>query len=216
MRVAVFDVDHTITSHSTARRFVQCARKEGLFSLWDMISLPLMYLRYRRGTMRSPNLRGGVPQLENKPREQIERISRECYASRVDHDVYPEARALVGSHLEAGDHVCLASASFETLLRPLAESLGVHHVIGTRLAFEDGHATGDTIGSFCFGPEKHRRVMEYLFFLGVDPSACVFYSDSSYDMPLFEELGTAVAVNPDPILRRTARERGWDIRDFSS
>jgi hypothetical protein len=27
-------------------------------------------------------------------------------------------------------------------------------------------------------------------------------------------VGRPVAVNPDSALRRTARERGWDVRDF--
>ena len=193
---------------------MQVARHEGLFSLWDMITLPLYYLRYRRGTMNTSRLDKGVPQLNGKPKTQIEEISRACYNARITHDIYPEARRLVAEHKEAGDHLCLASASFETLLRPLADDLGIDHVIGTRLEFRDGYATGGTVGGPCFGPEKHRRVSEYVSSLGTPLADCAFYSDSSYDLPLLGAVGRPVAVNPDPILRRAAHEQDWPIREF--
>ncbi len=213
-RVCVFDVDHTITAHSTAKRFVQVAHHAGLFSLWDMITLPLYYLRYRRGTMKTSQLEKGVPQLNGKAKSQIEEISRECYAKKIRHDIYPGARSLVAEHKQAGDHLCLASASFETLLRPLADDLGIDHVIGTRLEFLDGYATGGTVGGPCFGPEKHRRVSEYVAGLGTSLDQCAFYSDSSYDLPLLETVARPVAVNPDPILRKEANKRGWPIKEF--
>ena len=33
---------------------------------------------------------------------------------------------------------------------------------------------------------------------------------------MLSAVGRAVAVNPDPALRRAARERGWEVRDFRS
>ena len=49
---------------------------------------------------------------------------------------------------------------------------------------------------------------------GLDLSRCTAYSDSYNDIPLFEAVGHAVAINPDTALRETARERGWVVRDF--
>ena len=46
---------------------------------------------------------------------------------------------------------------------------------------------------------------------GYDLRRCTAYSDSISDLPFLEAVGTAVAVNPDRELRRTAVERGWRI-----
>jgi phosphoserine phosphatase len=49
---------------------------------------------------------------------------------------------------------------------------------------------------------------------GLDLERCTAYSDSSNDLPMLTEVGTAVAVNPDTELRAIARSRGWQVRDF--
>jgi phosphoserine phosphatase len=42
-----------------------------------------------------------------------------------------------------------------------------------------------------------------------------FYSDSYTDLPLLEYCGNPVAVNPDSILARKAKKRGWKILHFN-
>ncbi|MGH7338800.1 MAG: HAD family hydrolase, partial [Myxococcota bacterium] len=37
------------------------------------------------------------------------------------------------------------------------------------------------------------------------------YADSLSDLPMLESVGHPVAVNPDPRLRRIARERRWAV-----
>src|SRR6266542_589390 len=51
---------------------------------------------------------------------------------------------------------------------------------------------------------------------GLDLARCSAYSDSVNDIPMLSLVGHAVAVNPDSGLRREARQRGWEIRDFRS
>ena len=41
-----------------------------------------------------------------------------------------------------------------------------------------------------------------------------FYSDSHNDLPLLETVAHPVAVDPDPQLRATAEQRGWQITSF--
>jgi len=65
-------------------------------------------------------------------------------------------------HRAAGDRVVLVSASFEVYLRPLGEMLGVDDVLATRLQLADGVATGALDGPNCRGPEKVRRLHEWI------------------------------------------------------
>jgi phosphatidylglycerophosphatase C len=59
--------------------------------------------------------------------------------------------------------VVLVSASFELYLDTIGERLGVDAVLGTRLAVDDaGRCTGALEGPNCRGPEKVRRLHEWL------------------------------------------------------
>ena len=64
------------------------------------------------------------------------------------------------------------------------------------------------------GPAKAEAITQLAAVEGLDLARCTAYSDSVNDMPMLSAVGHAVAVNPDSALRREARERGWEIRDF--
>jgi phosphoserine phosphatase len=48
----------------------------------------------------------------------------------------------------------------------------------------------------------------------LDLTMATGYADSGSDLPLLEQCGTAVAVNPDAELRRWARSKGWPVVRF--
>ena len=49
---------------------------------------------------------------------------------------------------------------------------------------------------------------------GISLRDAVFYTDSYSDLTVLEAVGEAVAVNPDPRLRRLAVKRGWRVVDW--
>jgi hypothetical protein len=49
----------------------------------------------------------------------------------------------------------------------------------------------------------------------IDLDASYAYSDSATDIPMLEVVGHPVAVNPDRELARVAKDRGWDVRQFT-
>lgn len=107
--------------------------------------------------------------------------------------------ASLHAHLDDGDHVVLVSASFETYLRPLAELLGVEAVLSTRLEVVDGVATGKLWGANCRGPEKVRRLHDWLrdHHGGRSNTHVVAYGDSAGDRELLADADDAHWVTPD-------------------
>ena len=79
---------------------------------------------------------------------------------------------------------------------------------------QDGVYTGRLVDGLMHGPAKAVAITDLAAREGLDLSRCAAYSDSINDVPMLSVVGRAVAVNPDASLRRVAREKSWEIRDF--
>ncbi len=127
----------------------------------------------------------------------------------------PAARALLDLHRAAGDLVAIVTATNEFITRPIADALGVEHLLAVELERGvDGMATGRIRGVPSFREGKIERVHDWLAGLGQrlsDVEHSVFYSDSTNDLPLLEIVSEPVATNPSPALEAIALQRGWRI-----
>ncbi len=129
--------------------------------------------------------------------------------------IHPFALSLIEQHRAAGRPVVLATTTPYHLIRPLADRLGVDHVIATRYRTgEDGTYDGALDGPFVWSRGKLRAVREWAEAEGIDLSESFAYSDSIYDLPLLSAVGQPAAVNPDPRLALYAVARGWPIVHF--
>jgi phosphoserine phosphatase len=126
-----------------------------------------------------------------------------------------EAIELIDQHRAAGRRTYIVSASPEEIVQPLAEYLGVDGAIASRAVVDlDGRYTGE-MAFYNYGPFKADAIRSLVLFEGIDLTESYAYSDSYTDVPMLEAVGHPVAVNPDRVLARLARERGWEIRQFS-
>ena len=125
------------------------------------------------------------------------------------------ARHLLARHRAAGDLMAIVTATNEFVTRPIADALGVAHLIAVRLARDaDGGVTGGIDGVPSFRQGKIERVHAWLAGLGhrlADFETSVFYSDSTNDLPLLDAVSEPVATNPSPALEAIAQARGWRI-----
>lgn len=213
-RLAVFDVDHTITRRSTGRRLLQCGRRAGLFSVADLLAIPYHYLRYRGGNVNLDQVAAHLTRLEGRPRHELETLAASCFERHVRDDIMPEATETILAHARAGDVVVFATSSLRLIVKPLADHFDVSYVLATELGFEAGAATGRLATPPCYGEEKRDRVIALASALRIELAQTTFYSDSHADLPLLRVVGSPVAVNPDAKLKQEARARGWEIVAF--
>jgi phosphoserine phosphatase len=96
----------------------------------------------------------------------------------------------------------------------IAMRLGLTGAIGTVAEIRGGVYTGRLAGGLMHGVAKADAIRALAVAEGLDLGRCAAYSDSVNDLPMLSTVGRAVAVNPDSALRREARVRGWEIRDF--
>jgi HAD superfamily hydrolase (TIGR01490 family) len=124
------------------------------------------------------------------------------------------ARALVRSHLDAGDLCAVVTATNSFVTAPIAREFDIPHLIATEPESVNGRFTGRVAGTPCFREGKIRRVEDWLAGLGhhlEDFAASSFYGDSHNDLPLLERVRRPVAVDPDDRLAAEAALRGWPV-----
>jgi HAD superfamily hydrolase (TIGR01490 family) len=129
--------------------------------------------------------------------------------------LHPEALALVRGHQDAGDLVAIVTATNEFITRPIATLFGVDALIATELERDaTGRVTGAIQGVPSYREGKIVRVRQWLAAQDralADFERSTFYSDSTNDLPLLEQVSHPVATNPGPALRAIAQQRGWPI-----
>ena len=213
---AVFDLDHTLIQRSSVALFVAEASREGWFSLWDKIKLPVFYLMYRSGRLGAETLEMNIPQLEGRSEEDIRRLGEKSFRERMLPAIFNAGQQIARSMRDAGMSIVIATTSLREFVLPFAEYFHADELVSSELAYQDGRATGRLNGRACFGDEKRRRVEELLQAGGHDLSSIVFFTDSAYDLPLFEAAGYAASVNPDRKLYQATRRLGRPALRFKS
>jgi HAD superfamily hydrolase (TIGR01490 family) len=128
----------------------------------------------------------------------------------VYHEVLDEAYA----HQDAGRPVYIVTAASQELADVLAHVLVLDGGLGMRSEVRDGVYTGKPAGPFTYREGKAEAIRQLAAREGIDLTASYAYSDSESDLPMMRTVGHPVAVNPDRVLERAAREEGWRIMRF--
>lgn len=211
---AFFDIDKTLVNGASLLFLARAARSLGIVSLRDLARFGLKAMTFRRHGERQSVIdevrERGMQLLAGHPAEQLHAVAEKVVGT-MQPRIWPETRALLQAHLDAGHDVYLISATPDFLAQELAQALGATAGIGSGLEIVDGVFTGRFTSGTMHGPEKARAAEALMRDRGIDATDCYAYSDSSNDLPLLTAVGTPVAVNPDPALERHARSEGWRV-----
>lgn len=156
-------------------------------------------------------LRFSLRPLRDNPPADLLRWRAEFVAEKIDPIILPAARDLVERHRAGGDRLLIVTATNEFVTAPIAERLGVPHLIATIPAQTDGRFTGEVAGIPAFQRGKVERLLAWLQRTGESLAGSTFYSDSHNDIPLLERVDRPVAVDPDENLLRHAHHQGWPV-----
>ena len=122
------------------------------------------------------------------------------------------ALKLIHDHHDNGHTILLASATNELIVKPIAQRLGINHVIGTKVKFKNNQCSGEFIPPSALGSGKLKLVKAWMKSHQFDDlSGATFYSDSINDLPLLEAVKFPKAVNPDIKLEAISNDRGWEV-----
>jgi len=216
---AFFDVDNTLVQGSSLLHFGRGLAVRKYFTYRDVIGFIYAQAKFRlRGRENSNDVAAGrrkaLAFIEGRSTAELQDLGEQIYDEIIADKIWAGTRELAHMHLDAGQQVWLVTATPYELAVTIARRLGLTGALGTVAESIDGVFTGRLVGEILHGAGKAHAVRSLAIREGLNLKRCTAYSDSYNDVPLLSLVGTAVAINPDSQLRKLARERGWEIRDY--
>ncbi len=213
MALAIFDLDNTLLRGDSDHLWGDFLVELGVVDaeLYRQAN-DRFYREYNEGRLDIFEfLRFSLKPLSEHPPERLYRWRERFVSERIEPIILPAGLALIQEHREAGDTLLIITATNGFVTAPIAQRLGVPHLIATTPEKIDGRYTGRVAGTPSYKEGKIERLNQWLAEHRHDLAGSCFYSDSHNDIPLLEVVDRPVAVDPDEALMQHAGERGWPV-----
>ena len=215
MDLALFDLDHTLLNGDSDHGWGVFLGDLGVVDAEEQNEKQdYFYQEYRHGRLdMQAFLEFQLAPLAQFPKEQLHQW-RAQYVDQIIKPMLADGKPeLLLPHRGAGDELVIVTATSDFITRPIADLLGVDHLIATQVEVVDGEYTGKPYGTPSFREGKVTRVNQWLSEQQQTYSKTYFYSDSINDLPLLEQVDVPIAVTPDEPLRMHAQRLHWKIID---
>ncbi|MEO6080713.1 MAG: HAD-IB family phosphatase [Steroidobacteraceae bacterium] len=207
-RLAIFDLDGTLTRHDTFFPFVL-----GLLgrhpSRWPRVALLVIpALGYLLRLLDRGGLKGAILYwlFRGLPRGEVNEWAQRYAAAVVPARMFAEALNELRMHLASGDHVVVLSASPDLFVPDIARKIGAQEVICTQIRWTGEQLDGRLAGPNRRDHEKSRVVDELRSRL---PGLRVIaYGNSTADLIHMYRCEQGVYVNASPSLAARLTQRG--------
>ena len=213
MGLALFDLDNTLIAGDSDHLWGNFLVAEGLVDPDRHKALnEHYYQQYQQGQLDIDEyLSFALGPMAGMTPEALSLLQNKFLKAHVEPILLDAAFDLLQAHRIKGDILVIITATNTLVAQPIADRLGVEHLIGCEAQLKDGQYTGKPRGIPSFGKGKVQRIKAWCAENQTSLKGAVFYSDSNNDLPLLREVTQAVAVDPDDVLRREAQKCGWEI-----
>jgi phosphoserine phosphatase len=207
-RVAAFDCDGTLWSGDAGVSFFDWEIETGVVPAEIRTTMRARYAEYKDGKVSEDDICGEMVTMHKGMSEAvIEQAATDFMAHSFPGAIFPEMRELVQRLGGNGCDIWAVSSSSEWVIRAGMKAFGISddRILATKVEIEDGVIT-DRLVRVPSGPGKPKALREVA---GKEIDAA--FGNSRWDADMLAMCRHAFAVNPNPDLEATARQRGWTI-----
>ncbi|EKF75486.1 hypothetical protein A11A3_03979 [Alcanivorax hongdengensis A-11-3] len=213
MTLAIFDLDNTLIATDSDHLWGDWLVEKNIVDpqLYKETN-DQFYRDYQDGRLDiMAYLRFALKVLAENDMAQLHHWREQFLAEKLDEMWLPRAEALLQKHRDQGHTLMIITATNDFVTAPLADRLGVDHLIATVAERRGEQYTGNVAGTPSYREGKVERLNQWLDDNDETLAGSWFYSDSHNDLPLLKIVDHPVAVDPDATLERHALEQGWPI-----
>ena len=214
-RIAFFDLDKTLLAENSGSLWVRSELREGHLGYRMAAKATWWIFKYHLGQASMEHaVLEAIATLEGSQEQTLRERTWRFYEREVQQLYRPGGLQVLEQHRAAGDRLVLLTSASLYLSERVAEELRLDEVLCNRFEVVDEHFTGRPHGELCYGAGKLTHARASAERAGITLSDCSFYTDSTSDLSVLEQVGRPVCVHPDPRLRAIARRRDWPTVDW--
>lgn len=213
MSLAIFDLDNTLLSDDSDYLWGHFLAQQGIVDgeAYERENQKF-YDDYKNGNLDIfAFLSFSLKPLSKLPAEQLSHLHADFMQQCIIPVIAPGTATLLDKHRQQGDTLLIITATNRFITAPIAEHLGISHLLATEPEMRDGKYTGKVTGTPCFKEGKVTRLNAWLDNQHEDLTGSWFYSDSHNDLPLLKMVSHPFTVDPDAKLRHYAEQHDWPI-----
>src|SRR5579863_6524170 len=208
-RVAALDCDGTLWSGDAGERFFDWELREGGI-VSDAVVKPLRerYAAYKRGEVDETTICGEMVTMHRGISElKLMEAASHFFDRFFVAQIFPEMQELVRRLQESGCETWAVSSTNEWVIRAGMKHFAIpaNRVLAAAVEISGGVAT-DRLIRVPSGSGKPQALREV-----VKKEIDAAFGNSRWDTEMLAMAKQAFAINPNPDLESTARERGWRI-----
>lgn len=213
MTLAIFDLDNTLLAGDSDHAWGEFLVEEGIVDAEAYRKAnDRFYEEYLNGELDILNYLGfALEPLSIHSMDELLKWRATFMEKKVRPMLLKKASELLNRHREQGHTLMIITATNRFVTEPIADLLGIEHLIATEPEMVNGRYTGQIAGTPSFQDGKVTRLNDWLAATGESLDSAWFYSDSHNDLPLLEKVDNPIAVDPDPKLEKYARDQGWKV-----
>lgn len=213
MALAIFDLDNTLLADDSDYLWGVYLSELGIVDrAYYESENERFYREYKEGNLDIMEfLRFSLTPLKQNRLEDLHQWRQSFIEQKIAPLILPKATDLIERHRSAGDTLMIITATNAFVTTPIAELLGIDHLIATDPEFVNGQYTGEVSGTPSFREGKVTRLNQWMEKHQATLSGSYFYSDSHNDIPLLQMVDNPFAVDPDETLRAHAEQQGWPV-----
>ena len=214
---AFFDLDGTLIAGYSARYFAEERFKRREVSATELArTLGMVATGGLGGSTVTGLIELSAEGWRGRTLEDVDELGLRLFEKKIADRLFPEMREIVLAHQQRGHTVVLSSSATSPQVQPVADYLGIDHVICNRYTTDDGVLTGAMDQPVIWGEGKADAVQRFAADRGIDLADCYFYADGDEDLALMYLVGNPRPTNPGGALGKVATKRGWPILRMTS
>ena len=197
-KLALFDIDYTITRKETLMEFYKYLVSRDIKNIRFLPRALYSGAMYTLGMYDEKRVKESFLKfIDNIDEKDLAVLTKDFYHDRLSKILYTDAVNMIKKLKNEGYMVILISASPEFYIKEFYAIEEVDLIIGTKFMFKDGKFLRSMDGHNCKGEEKVKRLKALLKEKNIeaDFKNSYMFSDSLSDKPLLDLVGKPYLIN---------------------
>jgi HAD superfamily hydrolase (TIGR01490 family) len=212
VKLAIFDIDGTITRTSSERFFIKYLLRQRKLTYVHLLRTFFLFV-IKHPLQARTGFKQNKMYLRNLKEPDLRKLAAECFNKEIISSTKRSLMDEIERRRSEGYKILLLSGSLPCLVEPMVNLVKADFMICSEVENVNSVFTGEMKALHPYGENKKTLAEKFCKEHGFDMMQSCAYANEWADRFLLEATAEAIAVDPDGKLKRLATTRNWKIID---